>query len=136
MVKPAAGEVPQHADRIYVTIAVSDGTPPPVERLKTIYPRYIAGEPTAGPDGLLVQGFRNDTPYKGEDVLYEANAPENFLIRCTRKSGAAPGTCLNERRIAGADITVRFPREWLNDWRAVADNIDRLIANLRPNAAR
>jgi hypothetical protein len=134
--KSAPGETPQHADRIFLTIAISDSTPPPVERLKTIYPRYTVGEPTARPDGLLVQGFRNDTPYQGEDVLYEANAPEKFLIRCTRKSGMAPGTCMHERRIAGADITVRFPRDWLNDWRAVAGNIDRLIASLRPNVSR
>jgi hypothetical protein len=27
---------------------------------------------------------------------------------------------------------VRFPRDWLNDWRNVAQGIDKLIANLRP----
>lgn len=134
--KPASGEVPQLADRIFLTIAVSDGTPPPIERLKTIYPRYTAADTAAGPDGLLVQAFRNDTPYQGEDLLYDAISPEQFLVRCTRKSGPAPGMCLHERRISTADITVRFPRDWLNDWHTVAGNIDRLIASLRPNAAK
>jgi hypothetical protein len=32
-----------------------------------------------------------------------------------------------------ADITVRFPRDWLTDWHAVASGIDRLVANLKPH---
>jgi hypothetical protein len=28
-------------------------------------------------------------------------------------------------------MTVRFPRAWLDDWRSVADGIDRLIAGFR-----
>ena len=31
-----------------------------------------------------------------------------------------------------ADVTVRFLRDWLDDWRSVAGNIERLIAKLRP----
>ena len=30
-----------------------------------------------------------------------------------------------------ADVVVRFPRDWLRDWRMVAGNLDRLIASLR-----
>jgi hypothetical protein len=29
-------------------------------------------------------------------------------------------------------VTLRYPREWLGDWRSVADGIDHLIANFRP----
>ena len=29
-------------------------------------------------------------------------------------------------------VVLRFPRDWLDDWRAVAGRIDRLIAKLRP----
>lgn len=134
--KPTQAEALQPADRIFVTIAKSDATPPPPERLKTIYPRYTDGEPAAGPDGLRKQSFRAGTPYQTEDLFYDAAAPERFIIRCTRKSGPAPGICLNERRIGGTEITVRFPRDWLNDWRSVAGNIERLIANLQPAAAR
>jgi hypothetical protein len=43
-----------------------------------------------------------------------------------------PAMCLHERRIGGADVTARFPRAWLDDWRSVADGIDRLIAGVRP----
>ncbi|HTS40441.1 MAG TPA: hypothetical protein VMH84_07870 [Xanthobacteraceae bacterium] len=134
--KIAPGDALQLTDRVFVTIALNDGTPPPLERLKTIYPRYLAADTTAGPDGLLAQGFRNDTPYQGEELFYDAVSVERFLVRCTHDTRIAPGICLHEQRIMNADITVRFPREWLKDWRAVASNIDRLMADLRPNASR
>jgi hypothetical protein len=58
--------------------------------------------------------------------------PERFLLRCTRDgSGPTPGTCLHERRIGNADVTVRFPRAWLEDWNSVADGIDRLVSRLQ-----
>ncbi len=131
--KPASTEVLNFSDRVFVTIAISDSTPPPPERFKTIYPRYTDGAPREGPDGLLVQAFRNGTPYQGEDLLYDGISPERFLMRCTRRNGPAPGICLHERRIANTDITVRFPRDWLADWRNVAAGIDRLLASLRPS---
>ncbi len=134
--KPASAETLQHADRVFLTIATSDGSPTPFERLKTIYPRYSDGGPKALADGLNLQTFRTGTPYQGEDLFYDTNAPERFIVRCTRKNGLAPGICLYERRIGAADMTLRFPRDWLNDWRSVASTIDRLIANLHPAALR
>jgi hypothetical protein len=135
-VKLTPADVLSVTDRVFVTIAAADSTPPPLQRFKTIYPRYTADSASAGPDGLLMQSFRNDTPYQGEDLLYEQAAPERFLVRCTRKSGPAPGMCLHEERIANADITVRFPRDWLADWKTVASGIDRLIAGLRPSNSK
>jgi hypothetical protein len=29
------------------------------------------------------------------------------------------------------DVTVRFPRDWLGDWRRLAADVDRLIASLQ-----
>ncbi len=119
-------------DRIFVTIAASDGTLAPTERVKTIYQRYAASEPTAGPPGLAILPFRNDTPYQGEDLVYDAVSPDRFLVRCTRRGvGPAPGMCLYDRRIETADLTVRFPRDWLDDWRNIATGIEQLIGQLR-----
>jgi hypothetical protein len=134
-VKPSPATPPNLAERLFVTIAASDGTLPPVERLKTIYPRYTAQPETVGSNGLVVRGFRTGTPYQGEELVYDPAAPERFLLRCTHAVSSTPGMCLNERRIAGADLTVRFPRDWLSDWRGVADGIDRLLTKLRPAGA-
>jgi hypothetical protein len=133
---PASGAA-RALDRIFVTIASAGDAMAPAERVQTIYPRYAATEPVSGPSGLAVLAFREGTPYQGEDLIYDAATPENFLVRCTRNgAGATPGTCLYERRIEAADIVARFPRDWLDgDWEQVADNIDRLIKDLRPAAA-
>jgi hypothetical protein len=132
---PAPGAVPAPAatfERVFVTIAAAGDTLSPTDRVQNIYPRYVAGAATPGPGGLNVLAFRDGTPYQGEDLIYDAAAP-SFLVRCTRNgAGPTPGICLYERRIDAADVVVRFPRDWLADWRMVAGNIDRLIASLRP----
>lgn len=125
------GEAPKVTERIFVTIAGSDTTLPPDQRLKSIYPRYVVPGPPVDMDGLHVRQFRGGTPYQGEDLIYDPAAPERLLMRCTTSFGATPGTCLHERRYSTADITVRFPREWLADWRAVANGIERLISGMR-----
>jgi len=126
----------QSLERVFVTIAAARDSLPPAERVKTIYPRYVESEAAAGPEGLAVVAFRQGTPYQGEDIIYDAAAPENFLVRCTRNgAGPTPGMCLYVRRIGEADVTVRFLRDWLGDWRPVAGNIERLMVKSRPPGA-
>ena len=131
---PEPGKLPPPTEtftRVFMTIAGAGDTLAPGERALTIYPRYATGEAVSGPGGLSVQAFRDGTPYQGEDLIYDKAAP-SFLVRCTRnRAGPTPGTCLYERRVETADIVVRFPRDWLGDWRMVAITIDRLITSLR-----
>jgi hypothetical protein len=133
-VKPQPTDTPDVTDRLFVTIAASDGTLAPLERLKMIYPRYLDAAPVVGGDGLSQQGFRDNTAYQGEDLMLDPALPERFLLRCTRPSGSTPAMCLHERRIGGADVTVRFPRAWLLDWRKVSDGVERLIGSFKPHA--
>ena len=124
--------LPSADDRLFVTIADLGAVLAPAERLRTIYPRYIEMQATAGPDGLAVVPFRTGTPYESEDLIYLAEQPEQFFVRCTRPIRILPGTCVNERSLGAAEITLRFPREWLNHWRSVAASFDQLIAQLHP----
>ena len=126
---------PKPADttqRLFVTIAGLGTVLPPAERLRTIYPRYIEAQASAGPDGLAIVPFRAGTPYDGEDLVYVGTNPEQFFARCTRQVGAVRGSCLHERLLDTAEVTLRFPRAWLDDWRRVAAGADRLIAQLHP----
>jgi hypothetical protein len=118
--------------RLFAVIQSSDGTLPIAERLKTIYPLYLEGKPAASPDGLTQRPFRDGTPYQGEELAFESGNPKHFLARCSRKGVTNSGTCLLERRVGDADITFRFPRDWLRDWKAVAAGIDKLMARLHP----
>lgn len=122
----------QPFDRLFVTVAGADGTLDTAARFRDIYPRYLGDGPYKGPDGLAVSLFRDGTPYQGEDLFFATTNPEDFIVRCTRPvGGPTPGTCLLERRLGAADVTVRFPRDWLADWRGLAAGVDRLIAQLR-----
>jgi hypothetical protein len=129
--KTSANGAPTTLDRLFVTVAASEAMPP-MERIKTIYPRYATTEPQSAAAGLAVLPFRDDTPYQNEDLVYDADVPDRFLLRCSRGKPPTPGMCLHEQRIGGADVTVRFPRDWLDQWRDVQAGIERLVAILRP----
>jgi hypothetical protein len=96
-------------------------------RARTIFPRYLDQTETLGEGGLAMRAFRDGSPYGGED-LFSAASP-NLVARCSREA-ATPGMCLSERRVEGADLTFRFPRSWLSQWREVADAMDRLTQQL------
>jgi hypothetical protein len=133
--KPAPTEEPQPFDRLFVTIAAAEGVLTPAARFRDIYPRYLGDGPYKGPDGLAVSLFRDGTPYQNEDLFFDTAGLENFIVRCTRPAGGpTPGTCLLERRVGTADVTVRFPRDWLADWRGLSAGVDRLIAKIHPGA--
>jgi hypothetical protein len=133
-IKVIAGAPVNPNERLFVTIESGAGTLPLMERVQTIYPRYLVPEPTAGPPGLTLRGFRDGTPYQGEELAFESQAPEHFLARCSRKGVVNSGNCLLERRIGNADITIRFPRDWLKNWQGVARGIDTLMTRLHPDA--
>ena len=121
-------------DRVFMTIVASDGALAPVERVNTIYPRYLDARLSARRAVLTARPFRDGTPYQGEELIYD-QGDAGFLVRCTRNgAGATLGMCLFDRRIGVADITVRFPRDWLDDWQNVASRhrpIDRELARDR-----
>ncbi|MFT4277537.1 MAG: hypothetical protein QM576_14380 [Rhodopseudomonas sp.] len=117
----------QPMDRIFVTIAAHEDTLAPETRLRTIYPRYLAEVSPQTLHGLTMRPFVDGSPYASED-LFTAEQPE-LSARCTRDR-QTPGMCLSEMRIEGADITFRFQRQWLNQWRDVASAIARLAAQI------
>ena len=122
-------------DRLFVTIAGLGSVLPPVERLRSVYPRYFGNRATPANDGLAVLQFRSGTPYEGEDLIYPADEPDRFFARCTRETvRAVPATCIHERLLGGAEMTLRFPRAWLQDWRGVVAGFDRLASQLHQRA--
>jgi hypothetical protein len=129
--RPAPTDETVAIDRLFMTIAKNDGTLSAAERMKTIYSRYTERGLASEAEGLVARAFGDATPYRGEDLVLDPAAPERFAARCTR-AGATPAVCLLERRIGTADITVRFPRAWLSEWKEVAAGIDYLLATLRP----
>ncbi len=126
-----AAKVPANVARLFVTIAPLGSVLPPNQRLRSIYPRYVEATASAGADGLAILPFRAGSPYQGEDLVYFSDAPERFFARCTRQAGIVPGSCIADREIGAAVVTLRFARDWLKDWREVSAGFDRLLAQLR-----
>ena len=118
----------QPIDRIFLSIEAHHDSLAPEIRARTIFPRYLEQASTVGEDGLTMRAFRDGSPYGGED-LFSATLPA-MIARCSREA-ATPGMCLSERRVEGADLTFRFPRSWLAQWRDVAEAMDRLTQQLR-----
>src|SRR6478736_591876 len=50
--KPSPTPLP--LERLFVTLQAAGGTLPPMQRIETIYPRYLVAEPVAGPPGLTL----------------------------------------------------------------------------------
>ena len=133
--KLAPTETTPPIDRLFITIEPQAPGLPPSERVRMIYPRYLAETQFDGPDGLKVIPFKEGTPYQNEDLFFDPATQPGFLARCSRPGAAGtPGMCLYERRIESADVTVRFPSEWLTGWRAVNDGIAKLIGTLKPGS--
>lgn len=115
-------------DRLFLSIAAHRNALAPDERMRTIYPRYLdQGAPTVT-NGLSMRAFRDNTPYANEDLFYSSSPA--IVARCSRDA-STPGMCLSERRIDGADLTFRFPRSWLGQWREVAGAMDQVVARMR-----
>jgi hypothetical protein len=131
---PSSEDLAAAAGRIFLTITPNEGILSPAERLKTVYPRYAATTRNVGPDGLTVMAFLDDTPYQGEDLLYDEAAPDRFLVRCTRDRGAVSGSCLFERNVGQTVVTLRFPRALLAQWRALVPGTYRLLTLLQTPA--
>lgn len=120
---------PQPIDRVFLSIAAHHDSLAPDILVRTIYPRYLDATHTPSLDGLSIRAFRDGTPYAGEDLLI-AQTPA-LVARCTRDA-MTPGMCLSERRIGSADLTFRFPRQWLTEWRDVAGGMEQLVQQLHP----
>jgi hypothetical protein len=133
--RPAPAETAAPIDRLFITIEPQATALTPSDRVRTIYPRYLADTQYDGPDGLKVISFKEGSPYQSEDLFYDPTAQPGFVVRCSRPGAAGTlGMCLYERRIEGADVTVRFPSEWLTGWRALNEGISTLIGKLKPGS--
>ena len=118
---------PQAIDRIFLSITAHRDSLAPDMRVRTIYPRYLEQASAQVEDGLTMRAFKDGSPYGSEDMFSATNP--SVVARCTRDA-ATPGMCLAERRIEGADLTFRFPRSWLAQWRDVANAMERLTAQM------
>lgn len=139
----SAGEAEAFADNsadspiIYILIRQERLNLGEAERLKRIYLNYVtdpAGK--SGPFGLTQYAFRDDSGYRGEDLLVGQRHGALVVMRCWRYSQNAPSPgCLRDQRLApNVAMTYRFKRANLGQWREIAAGVDSLIAGFKKRA--
>lgn len=100
------------------------------DRLRRVYLGYVVdphGEP--GPAGLRQYAFREDSGYHNEDLFVGDTAKGPIVMICARFAAnvSSPG-CLRDMLIApNVSLSYRFKRSHLEEWREIANGVDRLI---------
>jgi len=115
---------------VHITIRADAINLSEAERLKRIYSVYIADTKGAeAPFGLRRYSFRDDSGYRGEDLLVGENNGEPVVMRCVRAAPDVPNpSCLRDMRVArGVALSYRFKRMKLNHWREIATAVDKMI---------
>lgn len=115
---------------VHITIRADAINLSEAERLKRIYSAYIADPKGAdAPFGLRRYAFRDDSGYRGEDLLVGENNGEPVVMRCVRAAPDVPNpSCLRDMRVArGVALSYRFKRMKLNHWREIATAVDKMI---------
>ncbi|MGH6879075.1 MAG: hypothetical protein ACREHV_17080 [Rhizomicrobium sp.] len=82
-----------------------------------------------GPYGLREYVFRDDSGYRGEDLLVGRDAGGEVVMRCASPGASTIGpTCFRTMRLAqGVALNYRFTRSHLSDWRGIARGVNRLF---------
>ena len=91
--RPAPSETAPPIDRLFITIEPQAAAITPNDRVRTIYPRYLAETQFDGPDGLKVISFKDGSPYQNEDLFFDPAAQPGFVARCTRPGRPAFPAC-------------------------------------------
>jgi hypothetical protein len=101
-------------------------------RLKRIYLNEVAdihGHSTHW--GLTQYAFRDNSGYRGEDLLVGRDVHRDVVMRCTRSGADEPSpNCTREVRfVPGVLLSYRFKRSQLPQWRHIADGVERLVSS-------
>jgi len=110
---------------------------PEAEKLRRIYLGDVTdAKGTSAPFGLIEYTFRDDSGYRGEDLLVGQVGGRAVVMRCVR-ANAEPTepACMRDVWLArGVALSYRFERSHLASWREIARGVDRLAASFARRA--
>ncbi len=97
---------PIATNRIFLSIAADGGVITPIERARTIYPRYVEAQADTQ-DGLTGRAFRDNSPYRGED-LFMADAVRHPLHARYDDARHVPERTPRRRRAPDVPLSTRL----------------------------
>ena len=120
----------QDSPVIYMLIREEPVNLTEAEKLQRIYYAYVVdpkGEP--GQFGLTQYAFRDDSGYRGEDLLVGHLDGKLVVLRCVRLSESVQSpSCLRDLRLAKhVGLSYRFKRAQLSRWREIAKGVAKLV---------
>ena len=123
---PGPGEA--FGSLVFLTLAPRDDALEPARRMAQIYMRFLSTEIHAAVPGLAARRFVDGSGYDGEELVYDPVRPGVFFLRCARTGGTPHPSCLREIRIGPLDVTYRYSRQHLDDWRGIEAAVQSLVA--------
>lgn len=137
-----AGATATPAQDIEKPVLVFAVEPRPTEldmagRLATVYARFILPDAIDAPEGLSGRKLAAGSGYEDEELYFEPGAVHPFVARCFPLERKGPiGTCLTDHNIGrGLNLSMRFPRRLLPDWRALGQAAETVSNRLLSKAA-
>lgn len=97
-------------------------------RLQPVYSSLLEGEKKTSVGGLIYQRLRPEAGYSGEELHYQADSPEPYVVRCQRiENGGITASCMRDINIGkGLALSYRFSRKLLPHWRAIETTMQKL----------
>jgi hypothetical protein len=121
-------------ETIFVTLALKDDGIDPAERPEKLYARFLEGDAWAGPGGLIMRRFEQNSAYDLEQLYVAPQGGAIFFARCPKpqSAGAAPAEqCLSLFRIDGIDVEMRYSAALLDRWDVLQEGARDFVARLR-----
>ncbi|MGL4439298.1 MAG: hypothetical protein ACRCUE_08510 [Bosea sp. (in: a-proteobacteria)] len=117
---------------VHITIGPASASTDPKAQFNTLA-RFLTQGAWSNPGGLMVRNFKKGSPFEQEELFMSMPDGAAFFARCTADIGATKldEGCRAVLKHGGFDIALRFPREALGDWQALADGVRRLVDGFR-----
>lgn len=127
--RPAFDDVGPQSRIVFVSLTPRDTATDTTGRLGTIYARLFAGNPRAGPAGLVGRRLAEGSGYEDEELFFEPGAARPFVARCfTDGADAMAPMCIRELHVGRKLAALyRFRKSLLAEWRSLDASVQRAI---------
>ncbi|TVR08358.1 MAG: hypothetical protein EA385_10280 [Salinarimonadaceae bacterium] len=114
-----------------LTLTPADGALAPSERPRALYSRFLSGEASAAPGGLIRRRFRDGTPYEGEALLIAPPDGRAFSARCpAAPASAMEPVCFAELRFGEVDAHLQIAMRDIDQWERVVVFVRALVVGV------
>lgn len=104
-------------------------------RLQPVYSSLMEGDQKPSVGGLIYQRLKPEAGYSGEELHYQAESQQPYVVRCQRfEKGKILATCMRDMHIGkGLAISYRFSRSLLPHWRAIEATMQKMTQGYLSN---